>query len=179
MQPPSAAWLNSLSTCPTPSRMEPRQPCNIRKASVSFSRNILPYDMHGKGFWRLTDTRRKIVVEELDPACEVCHSIEGIGSKSFFFSFSLFIPGCFSLYRIYIGFLEGSVICVGGKFNVFLFLSSSLSLLCILLVGNMFSLIVIDFHLRQKSSVTWREFWSALSSVCIFSSSLTTPNCSV
>lgn len=77
--------------------------------------------MHGKGFWRLTDTRRKIVVEELDPACEVCHSIEGIRSKSFFF----FIPGCFSLYRIYIGFLEGSVICVGGRFNVFLFLSSS------------------------------------------------------
>lgn len=56
----------------------------------------------------------------------------------------------------------------------------SLSLLCILLVGNMFSsLIVIDFHFRQKSSVAWREFWLALSSVCIFSSSLTTPNCSV
>lgn len=80
------------------------------------------------------------------------------------------------------------MICVGGRFNVFLFLSSSsssffffsLSLLCILLVGNMFSsLIVIDFHFRQKSSVAWREFWLALSSVCIFSSSLTTPNCSV
>lgn len=27
--------------------------------------------------------------------------------------------------------------------------------------------------------VGWREFWSALSSVCIFSSSLTNPNCSV
>ena len=39
--------------------------------------------------------------------------------------FFLFIPGCFSLYRIYIGFLEGSVICVGGRFNVSLFLSSS------------------------------------------------------
>lgn len=83
------------------------------------------------------------MVEELDPACEVCHSIEGIGSKSVCLFFFLFIPGYFSLYRIYIGFLEGSVICVGGRFNVFLFLSSSfffsLSLLCILLVGNMFS----------------------------------------
>jgi hypothetical protein len=36
--------------------------------------------------------------------------------------------------------------------------------------------IVIDFHFfRQNYSVAWREFWLALSSVCIFSSSLTTP----
>lgn len=158
MQPPSAAWLNSLSTCPTPSRMEPRQPCNIRKASVSFSRDILPYDMHGKGFWRLTDTRRKIVVEELDPACEVCHSIEGIGSKSLFFFSSFLVVSLFTAFIL--GFLRVRWSALGGG------LMYSCSFLLLLLLFFSFLYLCFGFCLWEICFLLW------LSLIFIFDRSL-------